>query len=116
VLSSVAADGGGIPFFDEQVDVVGSNFAHRRSRLLNGTTFAELGAACAAGIGFSIVTVRGRLPMKMSLSRPEELGSASYQEQNGTLPVRMTLAAPALNYDMDHVRSFFPPASCCPAI
>jgi hypothetical protein len=115
VHPSVATDDGGT-FFDERVDVMGSNLANGRARLLNATTFAELGATCAAGIGFSTVKVRGRLPMEMLLSRPEGLGSATYQEQSDSLPVRMTLAVLALNYDMDRVRSFFPPASCYPAI
>jgi hypothetical protein len=111
VLPSIAADGGGIFFFDVRGEVVGSKFASSRPRLLNGTTFAELGAACAAGVGFSTAKVSDHLPMEMLLSRPEGLGSVTYQEQNESLPVRMTLAVLALNYDMDRVYRFFPPAS-----
>jgi hypothetical protein len=116
VLPSVAAEGGGITVFDERVDVMGSNFASGRPRLLNGTTFAKLGAACAAGIGFSTVKVSGFLPIEMLLSRPDGLGSATEQGQNDSLPVRMTLAVQVLNYDMDRGHGFFPPASCHPAI
>ena len=77
-LLSVAADGGGITVFDERVDVIGSNLASSRPRLLNGTTFAKLGAACAASIAFSTVKVGGRLPIEMPLSRPEGLGSTTW--------------------------------------
>jgi hypothetical protein len=119
VLPSVAAEGGGITVFDERVDVMGSNFASSRPRLLNGTTFAKLGAACAARIGFSTVKVSGFLPIEMLLPRPDGLGSATEQGQNDSLPVRMTLAVQVLNnenYDIDRVYSFLPPASCHPAI
>ena len=115
VVPSVAADGGGITVFDERVDVMGSTFARSRPRLLNGTTFAERGAACA-GIGFSTVKVSECPPIEMLLSGPEGLGSATQQGQNDSLPVRVTLAVLAFNYDMDRVHSFFPPASRYPAI
>jgi hypothetical protein len=62
---------------DERVDGIGSNFANGRPRLLNGTTFAKLGAACAAGIGISTVKVRGCLPIETPLSKPEGLGCAT---------------------------------------
>src|SRR5271169_3795139 len=110
-LPSTVADDGGITTFEERMDVVGPNFARGRPRLLNDTTFAELGAAGAAGIGFPTVKVRGRLPIEMLLSRPEGLRIAAYQEQNDPLPVRMTPVVPALNYDMDRVHRFFPLAS-----
>ena len=113
VRPSVAADEG-ITVFDERVDVMCSALARSRPRLLNGTTFAELGAACVAGIGFPTVNVRGRI--EMLRSRPEGRGSATYQEQNDSSPVRMTLAVQVLNYDIDRVRNAFPPASCHPAI
>ena len=77
VLPSLAAEGSGITLFDEQVDVMGSNFASRRPRLLNRTTFAKLGAACAARIGLSTVKVSGGLPIEMLLSRRVGLGSAT---------------------------------------
>jgi hypothetical protein len=116
VFSLVAADDGGITAFDEGLDVMGSNLGRSRMRQLKGTTFAGLGATCAAGIGFSAVKARGRLPIEMLIFRSEGLRSATHQEQNDSLPVWMTLAVLALNCDMDRVRSFFPPASCYPAI
>jgi hypothetical protein len=84
VPPSVAADDG-ITAFDEPADVMGSNLARGRPRLLNGTTFAELGAACVAGTGFPTVHVRGRI--EMLRSRPEGRGSATDQEQNDSSPV-----------------------------
>jgi hypothetical protein len=116
LLPSVAVDGGGITVFEERVDVMGSNLASSRLRSLNGTTVGKLGAACAAGIGIPTVPATGCLPIEMLPSRPEGLGSSTWQGQNDSLPVRMTLAVLALNYDMDRVHSFFPPASCHPAI
>ena len=61
VLPSAAADDGGIRTFDGRVGAMGSNFARGRLRLLNDTTFAEIGVARPAGIGFSAVKVRGRM-------------------------------------------------------
>jgi hypothetical protein len=56
------------------VEVTGSNFAGRRTRLskrrLNGTTLAEFGATCATGIAFSAVEESGGPPMELLLSRP----------------------------------------------
>src|ERR1700722_1521656 len=83
------------------VGAIGSNFARGRLRLLNDTTFAEIGVARPAGIGFSAVKVRGR--MECSVPGPEERGSATYREQGDSSPVRMTPAAPALNCDRDRV-------------
>jgi hypothetical protein len=96
VLPSVAADDGGVATFDERVDVMGSNFARGRPRLLNDTTFAELGAARAAEIGFSTVKVRGRAPIEILLSRPDWLGSATYQRQNVSLPDDARGAGPSI--------------------
>jgi hypothetical protein len=111
VVPSAAADDGGITALGERVDVMGSNFARGRPRLLNDKTFARLGSASAAGISFPTVKARGRLPIETLFSRPEVLGVSTYQDQNGSLPVGMTLVASALNYDMDRVRRFFPLAS-----
>ena len=87
VRPSDAADDRGIVTFDERVNVVGSNVARGRPRLLNCTRFAALGAACCtAGIGFPTVKVRGRLPIEMLLSSPEGFGIATYQEQSDLLP------------------------------
>jgi hypothetical protein len=55
VPPTFAANGDGITAFEERTEVRGSSFASSRPRLLNGTTFAKLGAACAAEIGFSTV-------------------------------------------------------------
>jgi hypothetical protein len=71
VPPSVAVDD--VTDFDERLDVMGTNFARSRARLLKDTTFAELGAACAAGKGFSAVKVRGRLPIEMLIFWPEGL-------------------------------------------
>jgi hypothetical protein len=111
VLPSTAADDGGIAAFGERVDVTGLNFARGRPRSLNGTTFVRLGAARAAGIGLPTAKVRGRLPIEMLFPRPEVLGISTYQDQNGSLPVGMTLVVRTLNYDMDRVHRFFPLAS-----
>jgi hypothetical protein len=96
VHPSAAADDGGITTFGERVDVMGSNFARGRPRLLNDTTFAELGAACAAGIGFSTVKVKGRAPIEILLSKPDGLGSATYQKPNDSLPDDARSAGPQL--------------------
>jgi hypothetical protein len=90
---------------------MGWTLGSSRLRLVNGTTFAKLGADCAAGIGIPTVGVSECLPIEMLLSRPEGLGSSTWQAQDDSLPVRMTLAVLTLNYDIDRVRSFFPPAS-----
>jgi hypothetical protein len=110
VPPSAVVDDGGITAFDERVEVTDSNFARGRPRFLNCTTFAVLGAACSVGIGLPTVKVRGRLPMEMLPSRPEGLGISAYQEQNDSLPVRMTLVRLSIN-NMDRVRRSFPLAN-----
>jgi hypothetical protein len=118
VLPAARADGGVTTLEErldvERLDVMGSNLVRSRLRLVNGTTFAKLGAACAARV--PTVAVSGWLPIEMLLSGPEGLGSSTRQAQYDSLGVRMTLAVLALNYDMDRVRSFFAPASCRHAI
>jgi hypothetical protein len=86
VLPSVPADGGGITVLDERVEVTGSSFATSRPRLLKGTTFAKLGAACATGMGFSTMKLNGCLATEILLSRPEALGNATYQGQRIPCP------------------------------
>ena len=67
-----AADAG-IQGFDDRVDAMGSSFARGRLRLLNDTTFAELGAARAAGIGLSTVRVRGRIECSVPAPKGAEM-------------------------------------------
>ena len=76
-LPSVPPDNSGVTFFGERsslVEVTGSNFAGKRTRLLkrrlNGTTFAKFGATCATGIAFSAVKESGGPSMEVFLSRP----------------------------------------------
>jgi len=57
-----------------------------------------------------------RDPPEMIISGPAWLATATWQAQNDSLQVRMTFAVLALNYDIDRVHSFFPPASRYPAI